>query len=128
MVRNRIQSVFNLAMFVFLSEPACCRVCEKMLHRLKSVPPGFHNSLTWHRLQPVVYERPASGCRSSRNELLHQSLEFASAVLEILELIEAGAGRREEHGIANGGAGAGFRYRSFQRAATNHWRRRVQLR
>jgi len=37
------------------------------------------------------------------SKFVDPSLEFAPAVLEILELIEAGAGRRQQHGIAVGG-------------------------
>ena len=54
MVRNRIQSVLNLAII-------------------------FPDSLA---------------------NVVHQPLEFAAAVFEVFELIEAGAGRSKQHGVA----------------------------
>src|SRR5580658_375281 len=73
-----------------------------------------------------TFAHPFRGSRPGRLlfELPHQTLEDTSAVLIILKLIEAGAGRREQHhvagprGMPGGFHGALQRFRALQSYAS----------
>src|SRR5579862_5723770 len=129
MVRNRIQSVFSLAMFLLVPGQAT----------RSPAPPGMQKH---YRPGPLRNRGPAGlptprripSCPtlpakfSSFRQLLHQFLEFPPAMFEIFELIEAGAGWSQQDGIAGGGARSGLRHRARERFAANHRDRAVQLR
>src|SRR5512141_1468468 len=61
-------------------------------------------------------------------QLLYQALKLAATVLEIFKLVEAGAGRREEHGVARFRTFVYLGHRGFEVSAAQQWDATIQLR
>src|SRR5215472_926309 len=87
-----------------------------------SVEPNSHLSM------PTRLATLGSVPQSNRGQGKHQLPKDAAAVLVVVKLVEAGAGRRQQHDIARGGGLKGLADRALDGAGAQQGRRSLDLR